>query len=153
MTTTSGHVYGRGEGERREARGSVMFFKTVAATTAGRLSVMERTLPPGGRMPPAHTHEGDEAYFVLEGTVTFSIGGDDFKAGAEAFVHVPGGVTHTFGNTSADSARLLVLHAPALDGYFRDLEALWACPKPPTKEQERSLMRRHGLHPVDEHSR
>ena len=44
----------RGEGLRREARGSEMWFKATASGTDGRFSLMERTLPPGGRMPPAH---------------------------------------------------------------------------------------------------
>ena len=61
-----------GEGHHLDARGSDMWFKARAADTQGRYSFMERTLPPGGRMPPAHRHrENDEAYFVLEGDVTF----------------------------------------------------------------------------------
>jgi len=41
---------GSGEGERRYgARGSVMFFKALAEQNGGDFSLMERTLPPGGR--------------------------------------------------------------------------------------------------------
>jgi hypothetical protein len=61
-----------GEGHRLEARGSEMFFKAVARNTRGRFSLMERTLPAGGRMPPPHVHvDMEEAYFVLDGEVTF----------------------------------------------------------------------------------
>ncbi len=38
-------LLGPGEGERRQARGSVMDFKALAATTGGRFSLMERSLP------------------------------------------------------------------------------------------------------------
>ena len=142
-------VLGRGEGLRREARGSVMAFKALAATTGGRLSLMERTLPPGGRMPPAHRHAGnDEAYFVLDGEVTFVLGGSATVRGPETFVLVPAGVAHTFGNVSGAPARLLVIHCPALDGYFAELEALWAGDEPPTPTQERELMARHGMDPA-----
>jgi quercetin dioxygenase-like cupin family protein len=142
-------VLGLGEGTRHEARGSVMFFKAVAATTTGRLSLMERTLPPGGRMPPAHRHAGnDEAYFVLEGDVTFVLEGQTTVGGRETFVLVPAGVGHTFGNASDQPVRLLVMHAPALDGYFAELEELWAGETPPTVEQERALMLRHGMEPA-----
>ena len=47
------------DGIRYTARGSEMLFKAVAATTDGAFSLMDRTLPPGGRMPPAHRHDGN----------------------------------------------------------------------------------------------
>jgi quercetin dioxygenase-like cupin family protein len=141
--------FGRGEGVRREARGSVMMFKALAASTGGRLSLMERTLPPGGRMPPPHRHAGnDEAYFVLDGDVTFVVDGATRIGGPETFVLVPAGVAHTFGNTTEAPARLLVIHCPALDDYFADLETLWAADQPPTPERERALMARHGMEPA-----
>jgi quercetin dioxygenase-like cupin family protein len=138
-----------GEGVRREARGSEMWFKATAATTEGRFSLMERTLPPGGRMPPAHRHAGnEEAYFVLDGRVEFQVAGDVFEAAPGTFVLVPSGEAHTFGNTSDEPARLLVLHAPALDRYFEDLETLWAAPEPPDRDTELALMQRHGMEPA-----
>ncbi len=140
--------WARGEGLRREARGSEMWFKATGGDTGLRFSLMERTLPPGGRMPPSHRHVGnDEAYFVLDGVVEFRIGAEVSAAGAGVFHLVPAGEAHTFGNTSQQSARLLVLHAPALDEYFRDLEDLWSNGSSPTPEDERELMRRHGMEP------
>jgi mannose-6-phosphate isomerase-like protein (cupin superfamily) len=137
-----------GAGLRREARGSEMWFKATAASTGGRFSLMERTLPPGGRMPPAHRHVGnDEAYFVLDGTIEFRVGDEVFDATVGAFVLVAAGETHTFGNTGSSPARLLVLHAPALDAYFEDLEQLWSAPDAPDRDTELALMRRHGMEP------
>ena len=113
-----------GEGVRYEARGSVMWFKATASTTQGRFSLMERTLPVGGRMPPAHSHPGnEEAYFVLEGTVEFHVGDKIFEGKDGTFMLVRAGEAHTFGNTSGAPARLLVLHAPALRRLFRGLTA------------------------------
>jgi quercetin dioxygenase-like cupin family protein len=138
-----------GEGQRREARGSEMWFKALGSNTQGRLSLMERTLPPGGRMPPPHRHVGnEEAYFVLNGTVEFRVAGEVFQGTNGTFVLVSAGEAHTFGNTSDEPARLLVLHAPALDGYFNDLEELWASSVPPDRDTELALMRRHGMEPV-----
>jgi hypothetical protein len=45
-------------------------------------------------------------------------------------------------------ARVLVLHAPAMDRYFRELQALWAGPTPPDRDAELGLMRRHGMTPA-----
>jgi mannose-6-phosphate isomerase-like protein (cupin superfamily) len=141
-------LLGPGEGERRQARGSVMDFKALAATTGGRFSLMERSLPAGGRMPPAHRHAGcTEAFFVLEGDVTFVLDGTDHVRGPGNFVLVPDGASHTFGNQRAYVARLLVLHAPAMDGYFTELELLWSGAEPPSPEDERALMARYGMLP------
>jgi quercetin dioxygenase-like cupin family protein len=138
-----------GEGLRREARGSEMWFKATASSTQGRFSLMERTLPPGGRMPPAHRHVGnDEAYFVLDGVVEFRVADEVFEGSTGSFVLVPAGEAHTFGNTGDEGARLLVLHAPALDGYFADLEKLWASAEAPDRDAELALMRRHGMEPI-----
>jgi len=137
------------EGLHREARGSDMWFKVTAANTNNRFSLMERTLPGGGRMPPAHRHAGnDEAYFVLDGTVEFHVGDEVFDSSSGGFVFVPAGEAHTFGNTREVPARLLVLHAPALDKYFEELEQLWSSPIAPEREDEVALMKRHGMEPV-----
>jgi quercetin dioxygenase-like cupin family protein len=134
------------EGHRLEARGSEMFFKAVAASTRGRFSLMERSLPAGGRQPPMHIHvDTEEAFYVLEGEVSFRLGPEQERGGPGTFVLVPGGVSHTFGNTAASPARLLVLHVPAMDGYFEELAELWSGPDAPSREQEVDVMRRHGM--------
>jgi mannose-6-phosphate isomerase-like protein (cupin superfamily) len=140
-------VLGRGEGRRRyTARGSVMLFKALAEQDGGDFSLMERTLPPGGRRPPPHRHTNcSEAYFVLDGQVSVVISGRDLTLGPEGFVLVPRGTAHTFGNGGSREARLLVLHAPAMDAYFAGLHELWNRPEPPSPDEERALMARFGM--------
>jgi len=138
-----------GKGRLLTARGSVMAFKAVAAQTGGDFSLMERTLPPGGRTPPAHRHTNcSEAFFVLDGEITFVLGIDQLTGGPGDFLLVPRGAAHTFGNRSAEQARLLVLHAPAADAYFNELHELWAGDRPAEREEEVDLMRRHGMEPA-----
>ena len=142
-------VFEPGEGKFLTARGSEMFFKAIGATTSGTFSLMERTLPPGGSKPPAHIHAGcEEAYYVLDGSVDFAIGGRNYIGKPRSFVLVPRGVPHTFGNGGTVPARLLVLHAPPLDAYFEELQALWSEKGAPTPEEELALMRRHGMEPA-----
>jgi mannose-6-phosphate isomerase-like protein (cupin superfamily) len=141
-------LLGPDDGERRQARGSVMVFKALAATTGGRFSLMERSLPPGARMPPPHRHvDCEEAFYVLEGEITFVLDGVEHVRGPGDFVLVPGGGSHTFGNRSAAPARLLIVHAPAMDRYFAELEQLWSGAEAPALEEELGLMARHGMVP------
>lgn len=146
----SAGLIGPGEGQKRyTARGSVMFFKALAEQDDGDLSLMERTLPPGGRRPPPHRHTNcSEAYFVLNGLVSVVVEGEELAVGPEGFVLVPRGTAHTFGNAGDDEARLLVIHAPAMDAYFAGLHELWNRPEPPTPDEERALMARFGMEAV-----
>jgi mannose-6-phosphate isomerase-like protein (cupin superfamily) len=141
---------GRGEGEKQfSARGSVMFFKALAGQNGGDFSLMERTLPPGGRRPPPHRHTNcSEAYFVLDGLVSITAEDQELTVGPEGFVLIPRGTAHTFGNAGEHEARLLVLHAPAMDAYFAGLHELWNRDEPPSPDEERGLMARFGMEPV-----
>jgi mannose-6-phosphate isomerase-like protein (cupin superfamily) len=143
----SAEILGRGEGsEIFTARDSVMFFKALAEQDGCDLSVMERTLPAGGRRPLPHRHTNcTEAYFVLEGLVSVILEGNDLSVGPEGFVLVPRGTAHTFGNGGEVEARLLVIHAPAMDAYFSGLHELWGRESPPTPDEERVLMARFGM--------
>lgn len=143
-------VVGRGEGRAHySARDSVMFFKAMAEQDNGDLSLMERTLAPGGRRPPAHRHTNcSEAYFVLDGLVSVAVDDDELTLGVEGFVLVPRGTAHTFGNGGEVEARLLVIHAPAMDAYFAGLHELWHRPVPPTPAEEQALMARYGMEVV-----
>ena len=140
-------VLGPGESRAQfSARGSVMYFKALAEQDGGDLSLMERTLPPGGRRPPPHRHVTcSEAYFVLDGLVSVTVEGDELAVGPEGFVLVPRGTAHTFGNGGPGPARLLVIHAPAMDAYFAALHGLWHREQPPTPDEERALMERFGM--------
>ena len=95
-------VLQRGEAQRRyTARDSVMLFKALAEQDGGDLSLMERTLPPGGRRPPPHRHANcSEAYFVLDGLVSVTVEDQELAVGPEGFVLVPRGTAHTFGNAA-----------------------------------------------------
>jgi mannose-6-phosphate isomerase-like protein (cupin superfamily) len=141
-------IVSAGQGKIVTARGSVMAFKAIAANSAGDFSLMERTVPPRGRRPLPHRHVNcSEAFWVLDGTITFVVDGEEQRGGRDDFLLVPRGASHTFGNDGDETARLLVLHAPAMDAYFAELEALWSGEAPPAPEEERALMARYGMEP------
>jgi len=119
-----------GEGKAVQARGSAMLFKAVTETTGGAFSLMERTLPVSNRRPQPHTHKGPEGFYVLEGQIEFVVGGESRVGGPGFWALVPSGVAHTFGNAGEAPARLLIIHAPAAEAYFVELQELWSLPYP-----------------------
>ena len=88
---------------------------------------------------------------MLDGQVSFELDGTGLTGGPGDFLLVPRGAAHTFGNGGtgpAEWARLLVLHAPAMDAYFEELHRLWASGQPPATDAERALMARFGMEPA-----
>jgi len=108
--------------------GTEVRFLCEAESTRGAWSLMEVTLPPDSG-PPPHVHDWDEAYFVIAGSVDFSVGERRFTARAGDFVYTPGGVAHGFRGSSAAAAKVLIFDAPAHAATFlrrvdREVQAL-----------------------------
>ena len=98
----------------------------------GRIAVMENPLPPHWDGPPLHHHEFDEAFYVLEGELTFQLGDERVVKGAGELVFAPCGATHTFANRSDAPARYLLICTPGgFERYFARLRAQWAGEDPP----------------------
>lgn len=73
-------------------------------------------------VPPPHIHHlEDEQFYVLEGQLTYSVGGQTFPVNTGDFIHIPRGTVHSFKNGSIPS-RLLATFAPAgIEGFFREV--------------------------------
>lgn len=74
----------------------------------------------------AHYHTKiEEFFYVLEGELNLRVGDRVVRGGAGTFVFIPTGVPHSFGNSSAGLARMLLIAAPSgHEGYFNELAAL-----------------------------
>ena len=46
--------------------------------------------------PPPHSHDWDEAFFVVSGEIHFQCGDEQYTCGPGAFVHVPRNTVHAF---------------------------------------------------------
>jgi quercetin dioxygenase-like cupin family protein len=79
--------------------------------TAGRYTLIDMHVPPGGG-PPPHRHDFEEMFTVLEGEVEVTFRGRTTVAAAGTTVNVPANAPHSFGNHSHESARLLCLCTP-----------------------------------------
>jgi mannose-6-phosphate isomerase-like protein (cupin superfamily) len=81
---------------------------------------------PGERGPDLHVHrEHTDAFYVLDGELTFAVGPDAerLRVAAGGFVAVPPNVVHSFVNEGSADARWLNLHAPD-QGFAAYLRAL-----------------------------
>ena len=96
-----------------------MTFKVLGGETGGRLAAWEQLLPHRSS-PPLHVHhDEDEAWYVLDGELTFQVADATWTATAGSFVCAPGGLPHTF-RVDSPTARLLALALPGrFDGFVQ----------------------------------
>jgi len=81
--------------------------------SGGVVSIVELSSGPGFAGPPLHKHEFDEAFYVLEGELTFQLGGEVFTRRAGELAFAPRNVAHTYANHSDGLARALLVCTPA----------------------------------------
>jgi quercetin dioxygenase-like cupin family protein len=110
-TQTTPIVQGPGEGTAIWHLDTMKTFKALAEDTGGRLAAWEELLPQRSS-PPLHVHsEADEAWFVLDGQLTFQVGASSWTAETGTFVWAPRGLPHTF-RVESPTARMLALAIP-----------------------------------------
>ncbi|MAZ02130.1 MAG: cupin [Sneathiella sp.] len=122
-------------GRRYDMGGMTSYFLADEAETESRYSISEWWLEPQENGPGPHSHENeDDIFFVLEGTVTFILDGEEIEAPKGSFLRVPVGVTHDFANRTAARAGFLNIFIPG--GFERDMPAIvqWFADNPPSKE-------------------
>jgi quercetin dioxygenase-like cupin family protein len=133
------------EGRTVAVVGDVYRFLATGDDTNGKYAMWEAIVPPGGGPPPhAHSRE-EEAFYILEGEVTFHIGEERVVATAGMFANMPVGTPHSFKNESSRPAKMLISVAPAgLEKMFFEFgvpvpQGATAAP-PPTKEEIEKLL-------------
>jgi quercetin dioxygenase-like cupin family protein len=110
-----------GEGEALWFLGVLATIKSSSETTAGRVAVIEHLAPRGGGSPLHVHHNEDEWFYVIEGELTFWVGGQVITAPAGSFVYGPRDIPHTF-IVSSEQARFLLVTEPA--GFENFVRAL-----------------------------
>lgn len=124
--------------------------------SVGSFTLMDQTMPEGAG-PPAHMHErSHEGFYILEGEITFSIGGAEERSVAVAgtAVWIPPRTPHAFKVTSPE-ARALNFYTPGgFDDRFRFLGVPATektlppsgLPEPDPRQSEEYLARLRDLH-------
>jgi quercetin dioxygenase-like cupin family protein len=105
-------------------------FKADEAETAHAYSISEWWLEPNTRGPGAHSHEEDDVFYVIEGTMSLRVGDDWIDAPVGSFVLIPGGITHDFENRSDRRAGVLNFSNGVFEPEMKGI-AEWFANNPP----------------------
>lgn len=127
----------RDGGEALWWMGSLAVIKAAAADTGGQMTIIEVTEPPRAEAP-LHVHSReDEAFWILDGQVTFEVGGATIQAGPGDYVFGPRNIPHRYA-VGDNGCRMLFILTP---GGFEDLVRAMSEPArsrtlPPVSEAE-----------------
>ncbi|PKV89818.1 cupin domain-containing protein [Streptomyces sp. TLI_146] len=151
QTVPAVSVVGPGDGETIVLGTTRMRVLEDGSHTGHRLAVAESVLAPHTQGPPQHRHgQHDEGFYILSGTVRFTVGEEDYDAVTGTLVMVPPGTPHTFANPTDQPAVMLSTFTPDLYlQYFRDLHNVLADGRPLTPQAHAAAMSRYATEPAD----
>ncbi|MCX4755491.1 cupin domain-containing protein [Kitasatospora purpeofusca] len=143
-------VVGPGDGETVLLGTTRMRILEDGGTTGHRLGIAESVIAPHTPGPPQHRHAGhDEGFYIVSGSVRFTVGDEEHDAVAGTLVVVPPGAPHTFANVRDEPAVMLSTFTPdPYVRYFRELRDLHAGSEAVTPEAQLRLMRRYATEPA-----
>jgi quercetin dioxygenase-like cupin family protein len=81
--------------------------------TGAHVSVTEIEVPPHTAGPPLHTHDFDEAFYMLDGELIFQVGDTLATKRAGEVSFAPRNVAHALANHSDAAARYVLICTPA----------------------------------------
>jgi len=105
-------VRGPGEGPGTWALGSLFERLASGEETGGGFGLSLVTQPPG-TATPVHIHtQEDEAFYLLDGTMTYSADGELHRLARGSFIYLRRGRPHAFRVTGDAPVRFLAIAAP-----------------------------------------
>ncbi|MFB7447564.1 cupin domain-containing protein [Streptomyces sp. NPDC056194] len=146
-------VVGPGDGEAIVLGTTHMRVLEDGSHTGHRLAIAESVLAPHTQGPPQHRHaRHDEGFYIISGTVRFTVGDEDYDAATGTLVMVPPGTPHTFANVTDQPAVMLSTFTPDLYvQYFRELQDVLADGRAMTPQANIDAMSRYATEPATDH--
>ena len=89
--------------------------------TAGRFTLIDMHVPPGGG-PPPHRHDFEETFILLDGELQATFRGEKRIVRAGETVNIPANAPHQFHNASSKPVRMLCICSPAgQEEFFKEI--------------------------------
>lgn len=152
MTLVQSSVF-RGPGEGQAIpRDRPMLVKAATEDTGGAYAMLECVVSPGEWTTRHIHHNEEEAWYVLEGELTFQLAERTERAFPGSYALVPRGTLHAFGNTGAKPAKCLIIFSPpGLERMFAEAAVLrQASPNgEPDPQELAALFKRYGFEIVE----
>jgi quercetin dioxygenase-like cupin family protein len=135
-----------GEGEARWWFGGLAEIKAGAADTGGQMTLVEVTQHPGAEAPLHVHHRDDEAFWILEGELTFQVGDETIEAAAGDYLFAPRDIPHRYTVGERGCRMLFILLPGGIEDVIRPTsQPAPSRTLPPPAESEPSAEEIEGL--------
>jgi quercetin dioxygenase-like cupin family protein len=131
MSTREAVILEPGQGRAYQMGRISAVFKADGAETQDRYTISEWWLEPHTQGPGPHSHDNDDTFYVIEGTMSVLVGERWIHANKGSFILVPGGVVHDFQNRTDQRAGLLNVGVPGAFEPEMPAIADWFAEHPP----------------------
>jgi quercetin dioxygenase-like cupin family protein len=95
--------------------------RATAADTGGLMTIVEITEPPGSQAPLHVHHREDEAFWILEGSVTIEVGDTTIECHAGDYAFSPRGIPHRYSVGDAGCRMLFILTPGGFEELIREM--------------------------------
>ena len=99
--------------------GDLFTFLVTGAESGGTSFTEQVNIGPGNGPPPHIHHLEDEQFFILEGNITFQIGGHTFQVSTGDYLYIPRQTVHSFKNGPKPASVLATFTPAGIEGFFR----------------------------------
>jgi quercetin dioxygenase-like cupin family protein len=90
-----------------------LFEQIASGAETGGAFGLSRVTQPAGTATPVHVHTNEaEAFYLLDGTMTYRAGDEDYQLSPGSFIYLPAGVPHAFRVTGEAPVCFLGIVAP-----------------------------------------
>ena len=142
-----GYVLGAGEGEHlihfRDA-GNISI-KVDSLKGSNNFALGTQQLPMGSGIPVHRHFQMDEAFYVLEGSGTFTLNDVPHSCERGGTIFIPRNTWHGFSSPDQELVLLWIMVPPGLDGFFRETCSPPGEPrKELTREQINTIALKYG---------
>ncbi len=120
----------------------VTVLASIAATRAYAITLQRGD---EGTGPPLHSHDWDESFYVLEGTVEFTCAGKTVLCAPGTLVHVPAGTVHGFRYGAVGGEMLELTGQGSLARQMFTAISKEIPPGPPEHSRVLEVLRRNGV--------
>ncbi|MEO1259031.1 MAG: cupin domain-containing protein [Bacteroidota bacterium] len=80
------------------------------------LSVIREMMPPGTSETPHFHQRAQQLFYILQGTATFEVNGQQITVNGSESIHIPAGTTHCIHNKALTDLHFLVISQPKSHG-------------------------------------
>jgi len=122
-----------------------IFIKVDPVKGSGSLALGTQQVPVGAGIPIHRHFEADEAFYVLEGSGTFTLNDHPLPFEKGGTIFIPKNAWHGFANPDHELLLLWIVTPTGLDGFFRETcNPPGLQPKQFTKDQINEIARKYA---------